>query len=128
MSLATTQALSKDSATDVDTNTVTYAQRFADQNKSVFSVAGLTSPVEKLLTVSHETGKSGEQRHLIRLDRTEVDAFGAPGTVSVYTVIVRPPNTALTNAIILEEVNRMVDFLIEGGSNANVVAVLNGEV
>lgn len=128
MSLATTQALSKDSATDVDTNTVTYAQRFADQNKSVFSVAGLTSPVEKLLTVSHETGKSGEQRHLIRLDRTEVDAFGVAGTVSVYTVIVRPPNTALTNAIILEEVNRMVDFLIEGGSNANVVAVLNGEV
>lgn len=128
MSLATTQALSKDSATDVDTNTVTYAQRFADQNKSVFSVAGLTSPIEKLLTVSHETGKSGEQRHLIRLDRTEVDAYGVPGTVSVYAVIVRPPNTALTNAIILEEVNRLVDFLIEGGSNANVVAVLNGEV
>lgn len=128
MSLATTQTLSKDSATDVDTNTVVYAQRFGDQNKSVFSVSGLTAPIEKLLTVSHETGKAGEQRHLIRLDRTEVDAFGVPATVSVYIVIVRPLNTALTNAIILEEVNRLVDFLIEGGSNANVVAVLNGEV
>jgi hypothetical protein len=128
MSLATTQALSKDSATDVDTNTSSYAQRFADESKSVFSVAGLTLPNEKKMTVSHETGKSGEQRHLVRLDRTEVDAFGVPATVSVYLVIVRPPNTALTNAIILEEVNKLVDFLVEGGVNANVVAVLNGEV
>jgi hypothetical protein len=128
MSLSPTQALSKDSATDVDTNTVTYAQRFADESKSVFSVAGLTLPNEKKMTVSHETGKAGEQRHLVRLDRTEVDAYGVPATVSVYIVIVRPPNTALTNAIILEEVNRLVDFLIEGGSNANVVAILNGEV
>lgn len=128
MALAATQALSKDSVTDVDTNTVTYVQRYADANKSVFSVAGLTPPNEKLLTVSHETGKAGEQRHLIRLDRTEVDAFGVPGTVSVYTVIVRPPNTALTNAICIEEVNRLVDFLVEGGTNANVTAVLNNEV
>lgn len=126
--LAATQALSKDTATEVDTNTVTYSQRFADESKSVFSVAGLTLPNEKKLTVSHETGKAGEQRHLVRLDRTEVDAFGVAATVSVYTVIVRPPNTALTNAIIIEEVNRLIDFLIEGGTNANVTAILNGEV
>jgi hypothetical protein len=126
--LATTQTLSKDSATDVDTNTVVYTERFADQNKSVFAVSGLTAPNEKKLTVSHETGKGGEARHMIRLDRTEVDAFGVPGTVSVYMVIVRPPNTALTNTVILEEVNRLIDFCIEGGANANVVAVLNDEV
>jgi hypothetical protein len=128
MSLTTTQSLSKDTATEVDTNLAVYAQRWADENKSVFSVAGLTAPAEKKLTVSHETGKAGEQRHMIRLDRTEVDAFGVAGTVSVYMVIVRPLNTALTNTIILEEVNRLVDFCLEGGVNANVVAVLNGEV
>jgi hypothetical protein len=128
MGLATTQALSKDSATDVDTNTVTYSQRYADADKSVFSVSGLTPPNEKKLTVSHETGKAGEERHLIRLDRTEIDGFGVPGTVSTYVVIVRPPNTALTNAVCKEEVNRLVDFLIEGGTNANVDAVLNKEV
>jgi hypothetical protein len=128
MSLTTPQALSKDSATDVDTNTVSYVQRYADVNRSEFSVAGLTPPNEKKLTVSHETGKNGEARHLVRLDRTEVDSFGVPATLSTYVVIVRPPNTALTNAICIEEVNRLVDFLIEGGSNANVTALLNNEV
>jgi len=127
MSIGTSLALSKDSATDVDTNTATYALRAADLTRSEFSVAGLTLPAEKKLSISHETGKGGEQRHLIRLDRTEVDAYGVAATVSVYTVIVRPSNTAITNAIILEEVNRLVDFLIEGGSNANVTAVLNNE-
>jgi hypothetical protein len=127
MSIGASLTLSKDSATDVDTNTVVYALRAADLQRSEFSVAGLTLPSEQKLTVSHDTGKNEEQRHLIRLDRTEVDAYGVPATVSVYTVIVRPANTAITNAIILEEVNRLVDFLIEGGSNANVTAVLNSE-
>jgi hypothetical protein len=127
MSLGTSLALSKDSPTDVDTNTVTYALRAADLERSEFSVAGLTLPIEKKLTVSHDTGKGGEQRHLVRLDRTEVDSLNVPATVSVYMVIVRPPNTAITNAIVIEEVNRLIDFLIEGGSNANVTAVLNNE-
>jgi len=128
MSLATSQTLSKDTATDVDTNTVIYALRAADIGRSEFSVAGLTLPNEKKLTISHEVGKSLEQRHLIRLDRTEVDAYGVPATVSTYVVIVRPSNTAITAAICIEEVNRLVDFLIEGGSNANVTAILNNEV
>lgn len=128
MALGATQTLSKDTATDVDTNTVAYALRAADIGRSEFSVAGLTLPNEKKLTVSHETGKSGEQRHLVRLDRTEVDAFGVAATVSTYIVIVRPSNTAITAAICIEEVNRLVDFLIEGGSNANVTAILNNEV
>lgn len=128
MALATTQTLSKDTATDVDTNTVIYSLRAADIDRSIFSVAGLTLPNEKKLTVSHETGKSGEQRHLVRLDRTEVDAYGVSAVISVYMVIVRPSNTAITNAIIIEEVNRLIDFFIEGGSNANVTAILNLEV
>lgn len=128
MSLATTQTLSKDTATDVDTNTVSYALRAADIGRSEFSVAGLTLPNEKKLTISHEVGKSLEQRHLIRLDRTEVDSLNVPATVSTYIVIVRPSNTAITTAICIEEVNRLIDFLIEGGTNANVTAILNNEV
>jgi hypothetical protein len=128
MSLATTQTLSKDSATDVDTNTVVYTAQAQDLGKSVFSVSGLTLPAQKLLTVSHDTGKNGEQRHLVRLDRTETDSLLVPATVSVYMVIVRPVSTAITNAVILEEVNRLIDFFIEGGANANLTAVLNGEV
>lgn len=127
MSISTPQALSKDSATDVDTNTASYVLRAADSGKSVFSVAGLTLPNEKKLTISHETDSKGNERHLVRLDRTEVDTNLVPATTSSYLVIVRPPSTAVTNAIIIEEVNRLVDFLIEGGSNANVTALLNNE-
>jgi hypothetical protein len=128
MAFATSQSLSKDTATDVDTNLTVYVQRFGDNAKSQFSVAGLTLPNEKLLSISHEVGKGGEQRHLIRLDRTEVDAVLVPATASVYMVIVRPPSIALTNAIIIEMVNQLIDCLVEGGANANVTALLNSEV
>jgi hypothetical protein len=128
MSFTSPQTLSKDTATDVDTNTVAYALRYADANASVFSVSGLTLPNEKKLKIGHEVGKGGEERHQVRLDRTEVDAFGVPATLSVYQIIVRPPSLAITNAIVIEEVNRLVDFMIEGGSNANVTALLNNEV
>lgn len=128
MSFTTPQALSKDTATDVDTNLSNYVLQAADIGKSIFSVAGLTLPNAKLLTISHETDSKGNQRHLARLDRTEVDALLVPATISVYMVIVRPPSTALTNAICIEEVNKLVDFLVEGGTNANVTALLNNEV
>lgn len=128
MSIGTSLTLSKDTPTDVDTNTVVYDLQAADAGQSTFSVAGLTPPTEKLVTISHQVGKSGEARHLVRLDRTEVDAFGVPATVSTYVVIVRPPSSALTNAICIEEVNRLIDFLIEGGANGNVTKVLNNEV
>lgn len=128
MSFGTSQSLSKDTATDVDTNLSVYALRAGDIDRSEFSVAGLTLPVMKKLTVQHQDGKTGNVRHNVRLDRTEVDAFGVPATVSVYVVIDRPANTAITNAIVIEEVNKLVDFLVEGGSNANVTALLNREV
>jgi len=128
MSFATPQTLSKDPATDVDTNTVSYVLRAADADKSVFSVAGLTLPASKLLTIQHQLDSKGNERHSTRLDRTEVDALLVPGTVSCYLVIVRPPSTAITNAIIKEEIYKLVDFLIEGGAGANIDAILNSEV
>lgn len=128
MSLTSPLNLSKDSATDVDTNLSAFALRAADIDYSEYSVAGLTLPAAKVLTISHETRKAGEHAILAKIDRTEVDAYGVPATISVKFNIVRPPSTALTNAIILEVVNQLVDFLIEGGSNANVTALLNREV
>lgn len=128
MSLGTSLSLSKDTVTDVDTNLTVFAQRFADSDHSEYSVSGLTLPAEKVLTVSHSTGKGGEQRHLVRIDRTEVDSILVPATASVYMVLVRPPSTALTNAIFKELVNQLIDFFVEGGANANVDAILNGEM
>jgi hypothetical protein len=128
MALGTSLSLSPDSATDVDTNAQTFALRAADLDRGEYSVAGLTLPTEKKFTVSHDTGKGGELRHLMRYDYTVVDANLVPATASVYCVMVRPPNTAVTDAIIIAMVNTLVDFLIEGGSNANVTKVLNREV
>lgn len=128
MSLGAQLTLSKDSATDVDTNTSVFDLRAADLNRSEYSVAGLTFPAENKLTIGHEVAKGGEQRKMIRNDETAVDALLVPATASVYLVIVRPASTAITNTLIKQCVNRIVDFLIEGGSNANVDKVLNGEV
>jgi hypothetical protein len=127
-SIGTSLALSKDSATDVDTNLVTFDLRAADLSKSEYSVAGLTKPAERKLTISHETTKAGVLRHLVRIDDTVVDALLVPATMSIYFNIVRPPNTAITNALLIENVNRLVDFLIEGGTSANVTKILNQEV
>jgi hypothetical protein len=128
MSIGTSISLSKDSATDVDTNLSVYDLQAADSGRSDFSVAGLTPPTAKLMDVGHQTGKSGEARHKVGLNRTEVDAYGVPATLTTYIVQVRPPSLALTNAICLEEVNKLVDFIIEGGTNANWVKILNNEV
>jgi hypothetical protein len=119
--------LSKDTATDVDTNLSNYVLKFADADHSEYSVAGITPPDDKSIFVGHTIGKGGEARHVFRLNRTEHDAALVPATLSVYVNIVRPPSAALTNAIVKEEVNKLVDFLIEGGTNANVDAILNGE-
>lgn len=123
----TPMPLSKDTATDVDTNLSSYALKFADSDHSEYSVSGLTPPTDKSIFIGHQVGKGGEARHTFRLNRTEVDAVLVPATLSVYIVIVRPPSAALTNAIVKEEVNKLVDFCIEGGTNANIDALLNGE-
>lgn len=128
MSLANPLVLSPDCATDVDTNENSLDQRYGDVGKAVYSLAGLTAPAELKLTVSHEETKSGRLRHLVRLDRTVVDANLVPASASAYVVVDRELNTALTNTVLIELVNQLVDFLIEGGANANVVKLLNSEV
>lgn len=125
--LADTHTLSKDVPTAVATNTSIYTCRWRDKGASEYSVSGLVLPTERKLSIKHEVGKAGEGRHLTRFDRTEVDAYGIPATLGVYNVIVRPSNTAITNAIVIEELNRLIHLLI-ATSNANVTALLNGEV
>lgn len=127
MALGSTLVLSPDVPTAVTTNQTTFALRAGDLGRAEYSVAGLTLPNEQVITVSHETGKNGEQRHLVRLDVTVVDAFGVPATSSVYLVIVRPPNTAVTNAVIINQVNQLADLMCKS-TNANTTKVLNSEV
>jgi hypothetical protein len=129
MSLGTSISLSRDSATDVDTSLTVFDLRAADEGKSIFSQAGLTPPTEDLLTVSHDVGKAGNKRHLVRRDQTFPNATTAvPSTASVYLVMDVPNVSQFTNAVVITLVNTLIDFLIEGGANGNVTKVLNGEV
>lgn len=122
--LGATLTLSTDPPTNVNTNTEVFALRAADLGRSEYSVAGLTLPTKRLLTVSHEVGKNGEERHLTRVDRTSVDALLVPATVSAYLVIVRPNSTAAT----ANEVKGAVYELFDAVLTATVDALLNNEV
>jgi len=126
--IADSLSLSKDSATDVDTNLTVYVKRYADAGKSEFAVAGLTKPIAAGFKISHDIGKGGEERHLVSINETLVDAALVPATQTWNLTCIRPPNTAITQAMILANLNKLIDFCIEGGVNANIVAVLNGEV
>jgi hypothetical protein len=127
MSIGTSLALSLDCATDVDTTLVTFSLRAADVDRSVFSVAGLTYPTEAVLEIAHKVDKNGVKRSVVKRSDTKLDSLNVAGTGSVALTIVRPPNTAFTDAVLIGMVNSIVDFLIEGGSNANVTKLLNQE-
>jgi len=128
MSFGTSLSLSQDSPTDVDTNLQVFAQRFNDESKSVYSIAGLTSPAEIKLTISHEIGSQLEKRHLARYDHTKADSItGALKVFSVYLVAVDPNATAFSATEKLQACYRLIDFLIEGGAGANITALLNSE-
>jgi hypothetical protein len=128
MSFANPLVLSPDSPTDVDTGTNNFDLRAADIGYSEYSVGGVTPPSSKVLVISHETDKNGVLRHLAKIDYVLVDAFGVPATLSVKFNIVRPPNTAITNGVIIGTLFQLIDFLIEGGAGANVTRLLNQEV
>jgi len=126
--LGTSLSLSTDTPTDVDTNLRVYVNRYVDSAKSEYSVAGLTLPNQQILSRADTIGKGGEQRKVTRLDETVVDAFGVAATASVYWNVVRPPNTAITNTVIKKMCYQLIDLLIEGGTGANIDAILNGEM
>lgn len=131
MSIGTVLALSKDVTAPPTTNQVGYDLRHGDKGSSEYAVAGLALPLERVLTISHTEEKSGNRRHLVRLDRTEVDGLNSPATVSTYVVIVVPPNTVITNVIVKEEVARLSDFLLKTVNSVvqgNVDKILNSEV
>lgn len=128
MSIGASVSLSQDVPTDVDTNLSVFAQRYGDNGKAVYSVAGLSYPAEDLLTISHEVTKAGNQRHLIRRDKTKVDANLVPATASCYLVIDRPPSTAISEVDINYMIGQLVDFIIEGGGGTRIAQILNNEV
>jgi hypothetical protein len=119
--------LSSDKPTDVATNTVSYAVRAVDIDRGVYSVSGLTYPAEQTLTIATAVDKNLTRRHVLKVSKTMLDSLNVPGTASVALTVVRPANTAFTNAELLKMLNQVLNFAASGGGNSLFVQVLNGE-
>lgn len=127
MSLTAPAVLSPDVATAVATNTISYALRFSDQDHAEFSLAGLTPPETKILSVRHDIGKNGEGRHVVRLDSSIPDSLQKVYTGSVYVNFVVPPSADFTAAAMAAMFNQLANWL-STSANANVTKILNSEV
>lgn len=87
-----------------------------------------TRPIEEpaVMTVSHETagkGTSAVDRHLVRLDLTELDGDGVTAATGSVHVVLTVPRKIITAAIIQDLVVQMKNYLTSG----NVTKILNGE-
>lgn len=70
-----------------------YTRQFADENKSVFSVAGLAANASRKTTVSHQPASTGRCRSMIDLSRVDVNPSSSAGATEqgrLYIVLDRP--------------------------------------
>lgn len=81
---------------------LTFAKRFPDNNKSVFSVAGLPASMARTFTVSHQPTSSGRNRTLVRLDEVDAipgDSQGRTSQSSLYIVLERSSFKSQTDCL-----------------------------
>jgi len=107
-------------------SSTTYARRYVNETKGLYSDASAPLGSPKTLSVSHSQVNRGAagvaDRHLVRLDRTEVNASGVAATASVY-VVLEVPRSIVTEAQTLDMVTQLKNFL----SSANLDKILNNE-
>lgn len=127
MPFGTSLSLSPDSPTKVSSNAVTFAQRFSDENRGVFAVAGLANPLQRMFTVGHKVDGNGTLRHLAKIDQTLVDALNMPAPFTLQLTAIRPPNTIVTDAALLANFYLLVDAMFGAGSGAGFIKWLNRE-
>jgi hypothetical protein len=127
MAFGATLAASIDIPTAVATNQDTFVLRFADESKSVYSVSGLTPPIEVTLTIQHDVEKDGTKRSVYRFDYQDDDALGKIDTGSVYLVSRQPINSTFTAALMKQLFYRLANTLA-ASSAANFDRLLNGEL
>lgn len=99
-------------------STQTYALRSIEGGKSIRGDASAALGSPKTLTISHSTvtrtGQVPADRHLVRLDRTEVNSEGQSATASCYMVI-ESPRSIVTEAQQLDMVTQLKNFILGSG-------------
>lgn len=87
-----------------------------------------------LMTIRHSAqgkGADAVDRHLIQFSKT-VQGSAAPRTLTVNFTVSVPRDTAITAAMVRDEICNLVDFLADGSISSlstmdNVDAILRGE-
>jgi hypothetical protein len=104
-------------AGDNSSSTV-YALRSITDGKSVRGDASAALGSPKTLTVNHSVvsraGQVTADRHLVRLDRTEVNSEGTSATASCYMVL-EAPRSIVTEAQCLDMVTQLKNFILGSG-------------
>jgi len=107
-------------------SSTTYALRSVTDGKSVRGDASASLGSPRTLTINHSVVKRADgtmaDRHLARLDRTEVNSEGKSATASVYQVT-EVPRSIVTEAQVLDMCTQLKNFL----SNANLDKLFNSE-
>jgi hypothetical protein len=108
----------------------TYNLTGNDLKKSLRARTGDAEGVDQILTVSHDVAKVNgrlNDRHLVRLDLSKIDATAVQHDCSAYLVINQPRSTEITDAEIIAMCVALATF-ITASTNANLIQVLNGEI
>lgn len=112
-------------AGDNSSSTVYSLLSIAD-GKSIRGNAAATLGQPQTLTVSHSTAKRGSltvDRHLVRLDKTKLNALSAPVTCGLYVVLEVPRDSTFLESEVLDMSTQLKNFLSQG----NIDKLLNGE-
>lgn len=120
---------------DVSGDDVTYRRTSSDSQGTTRIDIATTLQEPAFLRIRHQTtGKGGDavDRHLVQFERTKLDANGTPRTLTVNFTMAVPRSTAITSALVQDQVMNLLDLLASGGlaslaSTANIDSLLRGE-
>jgi hypothetical protein len=123
----TSLACSPDQSTAVATNQVTYQLRGEDGAQSLYAIQGVTYPSEFLLKIGHKTDKNSVRRSVLQVVDTRIDSLNVPSTATWGLTLVRPPSTAFTDALLIQQFSRLSN-LMNVAAGATLAKFLNLEV
>lgn len=114
----------------------TYELQAITGSKSVRSVSGRDPGENRSMTVSHQRVTRGKtnsdsilyaNRHLIRVDSTEVDTLGQARTMSAQLVLEVPEGDVQFNATYVKDMLTHITYMLSNTSWANLNRILNNE-
>jgi len=120
---------------DVSGDDSTYRLVSQDSTGSRRIDIATTLSLPATLSVKHSVSGKGADtvdRHLVQFVRTYQDAAGKSVQLVTNFTVAAPRNSAVTAAVVADEICRLIDFLSSGGvttlaSTANIESLLRGE-